>query len=973
MCRSLVNNITTESSAPTLTQSPPPLNDGYDNDDGFAFSIQVNKIGSNKLQRTKIMVGGIQTEFIIDSGADCNVMSKQSWETLKANQVNVNRSVRGGPGIYSYSSKAPLEVIGQFWADIQKENGEGCKNVQFIVIDGVAESLLGIESAVELGLINFSNNAVVHSGVASYMDLDSKYPKLFSGKIGKAENIIKLSIDDTVPPVAQPFRRIPFALRCKLESHLTELIEADIIEKVSGPVTWASPVVIVPKPDASIRLCVDMRQANQAIKRHNFPVPTVDELLLDMNGSAFFSKIDLKSGFHQFLLSEDSRDITTFNTHVGLYRYKRLMFGISSAPEIYQSMVSKIISGIPGVANLADDIVVHGRTRDEHDARLTAALRCLEDAGMTLNRKKCVFGADQINFVGHRLSAKGIDPGADKVKAITEACEPKTVSEMKSFLGLVGYCSKFIPDFSSKTYCLREMTLDAKPADQISLDDNQREAFECLKRSLADKNTLAYFDVNAETSMYTDASPVGISLVLTQRQNDINRVIYYASRSLTPVERRYCQTEKEALAIVWACERMHHYLLGTTFTLITDHKALEAIYGNRKKKCSARIERWVLRLQGYDFQVKYIKGSLNIADSLSRLVKADSNAQGTVMGAGIEDVELFVRSVVLSALVDLEAITAADVERASDSDPELSCIREAIRTENFSDVPRAYKAVSQELCCFGRLVLRGNRVIVPAALRTKLVAIGHEGHMGIVGTKRNLRARVWWPGIDTDVERFVRQCHGCQIVTDASSKDPIRVTDLPNGPWEDLAVDLLGPLPNGENILVAVDYYSRWYEIRFLTSTKAEKVIKVLQNIFETHGLPKSIKTDNGPQFVAGEFKDCLKSLGIHHHLVTPRWPAANGEVERQNRSIMKRIRIAHAEGKDYKTELKRYLVSYRNSPHSITGKSPAEMLFGRKLRGKLPQLSSVYDDIETRDLDHEKNTDLLRKLTSSAIAISSR
>ena len=457
--------------------------------------------------------------------------------------------------------------------------------------------------------------------------------------------------------------------------------------------------------------------------------------------------------------------------------------------------------------------------------------------------------------------------------------------------------------------------------------------------------------------LYTDAGPVGLGLVLVQEQDSENRVICYASLALTSVERRYCQTKKEALAIVWACERLHPYLFGAPFTLMTDHRALEVIYGDKKKKSSARIERWVLRLQAYDFQVRYVKGALNIADSLSRLMKGSSGDAGSEKTAidSVEDVELYVRNCVTGAISDLEAITPGEVERAPDADTELSCVGEAISSDRLTDLPRQYKPIRDEMCVLGQLVMRGGRIVVPACLRQKLLSLGYEGHLGIVGTKHNLRTRVWWPGMDANVERLVKQCHGCKVTGAPLQRDPVRVTELPIGPWEHLAVDLLKPLANGDNILVVVDYYSRWYEVKIMKSTVTSKIIEALQAIFDIHGLPVSIKSDNSLQFVAEEFASYLKSMGIRHHLVTSWWPEANGEVERQNSSINKRIRIALSEGNNYKSEQQKYITACRNTRHSITGKSPAEILFGRKLRTKLPQMRDVIDDLETRARDGEQ------------------
>eukprot|EP00057_Strongylocentrotus_purpuratus_P003893 XP_003727599.1 PREDICTED: uncharacterized protein K02A2.6-like [Strongylocentrotus purpuratus] len=233
-----------------------------------------------------------------------------------------------------------------------------------------------------------------------------------------------------------------------------------------------------------------------------------------------------------------------------------------------------------------------------------------------------------------------------------------------------------------------------------------------------------------------------------------------------------------------------------------------------------------------------------------------------------------------------------------------------------------------------------------------MVSLAHEGHLGIVGTKQNLRTKVWWPGCEKDAEKFVKTCHGCQITSRGNPPEPIRSTMLPTGPWVDVAVDFLGPLPTGESILVVVDYYSRYYEYAIMKSTTAEKTVKALAEIFGRHGLPVTLYSDNGPQFISEVFAEYMNITGIHHHRVTPKWPQANGEVERQNQSIVKRLRIAQAEGKDWKEALLTYVAVYRASTHSTTGKSPAEVLFGRKIRTKLPQIQDISEDQELRDRD---------------------
>ncbi|KAK3722797.1 hypothetical protein QZH41_007484 [Actinostola sp. cb2023] len=397
---------------------------------------------------------------------------------------------------------------------------------------------------------------------------------------------VQLHIDPNVKPVAQPIRRTPFSLRSKVEEKIKELIDMDIIEPVAGPTPWVNPVVVVPKPNGDIRLCIDMRRANEAILRERHPIPTVDEITQDMNGSKVFSKLDLKWGYHQLELTPDSREITTFVTHCGLFRYKRLLFGVSLASEQYQHEIQTTLAGIDGQENISDDIIVHGEDQAEHDKRLEKVVKRLGECGLTLNAAKCQFSMDKLTFVGMVLSEKGVSCTTEKVRAVTEAREPQTASEVRSFLGLVNYCGRFIPDLATVSEPLRHLT---KQGTQFEFGMEQKQAFEELKRRLSNAETLGYFDKDAPTQVDADASPVGLGAILTQHQKDGPRVISYASRSLSDTERRYSQTEKEALALVWACEKFHPYVYGVPFELITDHKPLEVIYGIKSKPC-ARIE-----------------------------------------------------------------------------------------------------------------------------------------------------------------------------------------------------------------------------------------------------------------------------------------------------------------------------------------------------------------------------------------------
>ena len=707
---------------------------------------------------------------------------------------------------------------------------------------------------------------------------------------------------------------------------------------MEGPAPWVNPVVIVPKNNGEIRLCIDMRQANRAIMRRRYPIPTVDEVLHTMNGSKVFSKLDLKWGYHQLELSPESREITTFATPDGLFRYKRLLFGVCSASEQYQHEIATVLAGIEGAENISDDIVVHGPDAETHDQRLRQTIERLRDCGLTLNAEKCLFNMDRLVFMGMLLSETGTGPTEDRVKAVLEAGEPTSTTEVRSFLGLANYSSRFIPHFSTLSEPLRRLTRKETP-------------FNFLKQKMAEACTLAYFDKNAPTKIITDASPVGLGAVLVQEQGGVWTPVCYASRSLTDCEQRYSQTEKEALGVVWACERFHAYVYGMKFIVETDHKPLETIYGPRSRPC-ARIERWVLRLQPYDFSVMYRPGRGNIADSLSRLLH-----RRVELDKHEHDAEEYVRFVAVNATPT--ALTTREIEEAYAVDEELIEVRKAITTGQF-DGCKQYMAVAGELCIIGQLVLRGTRIIISMKRQPRTLALAHEGHLGVVGTKKNLRTKVWWPGMDKAVDRHCRTCHGCQLVARPDPPEPIRSTTLPDGPWQDLDVDLMGPLPSGHSLLVIVDYYSRFYEVEIMQSTTAEKVIDCLADTFSRHGLPITIKSDNGPQFRSSEFREYCKQHGITHHKVTAKWAQANGEVERQNRSLLKRLQIAQAKNKPWRAELRKYLTSYRSNPHTTTGRSPAELLFNRKVRGKIPDLTieHVYDhEVHDRDAEQKAKT----------------
>ena len=279
------------------------------------------------------------------------------------------------------------------------------------IVKGKGGNLLSFQTTQDLGILSLAQNASEESKPSAdryTQQIYGEYPDLFVG-IGKFRNkVVTLHIDETVQPKQQPHRHIPFHIRKDVEKELKRLEDLDIIEKAEGPTPWVSPLVIVPKKSGEVHLCVDMREANKAVKRVKHLMPTIDELITDLNGSTVFSTLDLASGYHQLELDPNSLHITTFSSHVALYRYKRLMFGINAASEIFQNAVEETIRDIPGVKNISDDIVVHGKDQAEHDQRLHTVLHRLRQVNAKLNRNKCKLSQASVTFYGHIFSSKGV-------------------------------------------------------------------------------------------------------------------------------------------------------------------------------------------------------------------------------------------------------------------------------------------------------------------------------------------------------------------------------------------------------------------------------------------------------------------------------------------------------------------------------------------------------------------------------------
>ena len=536
------------------------------------------------------------------------------------------------------------------------------------------------------------------------------------------------------------------------------------------------------------------------------------------------------------------------------------------------------------------------------------------------------------------LRASGTFPDPVKVEAIRTIKEPSNVSELRSFLGMTGYCSRFINGYASITEPLRRLT---KKDTEWKWEQSQQDAFDKLKTMLSSDTVITYYDPNRDTELITDASPVGLSGILTQE----GKVVAYASRALTQTETKYSQTEREALAIVWACEHYSMYLKGAPcFTVVTDHKPLTTIWS--KKQPPLRIERWGLRLQPFAMKIVYKPGKGNPSDYMSRHpLECDQGNRNLA--------EEYVAFICGEAVPN--AMTLDEVKTASVKDKTIQMAIQLTKSGRWHELKNltdreidleellSFRSVKDELTVYCETVLlRNDKIVMPKSLRSKAIKLGHEGHQGMTRTKSYVRSKVWFPNLNAEIEAAIQNCMSCQANTrEPRSREPLKMSEMPQGPWQNLSADFCGPLESGDYLFVITDEYSRYPVVEIVKSVSANTVIPVLDKVIAMFGVPMIIKTDNGSPFNSKQFADYAKYMGFVHRKITPRWPRANAQAESLNKPLMKCVKSACVEGKNWKQELYCFLRQYRATPHTSTGYTPFRLMFQRESKTRLPGILS--------------------------------
>ena len=563
------------------------------------------------------------------------------------------------------------------------------------------------------------------------------------------------------------------------------------------------------------------------------------------------------------------------------------------------------------------------------------------------------FLAPSVSYLGHIIDATGLHPLPDKVQAIEKAPTPTNVTELKSYLGLLTYYGKFLPDLATHLAPLYEL-LGQKV--QWKWKSAQEEAFVNSKKLLISSQLLTHFDPKLPLTLACDASAYGIGAVLAHRFPDgSEKPIGYASRTLNKAERNYSQLEKEGLSCVFGIKRFYSYLFGHPFELVTDHKPLLGLIGEHKPtspQASARIHRWSLYLSMFEYTLKFRRTTAHAnADALSRLPLLETP----------ERVETPPELVLLAEHMADSPVTASQIRSWTEKDPELAPVVQFLQQgwptskENLPGLAPFFSRKT-ELSLYEGCVLWGTRVVIPSPGRKAVLMELHEGHPGIARMRGLARMYVWWPGISQDIEQTVRGCMECQVHQSSPAPAPLHPWSWPTRPWARLHLDYAGPV-QGKMYLVLIDAHSKWIEAFCTPTATSSAVIQELRTMFARFGLPETIVTDNGTCFVSAEFESFLEGNGIKHVTSAPYHPASNGLAERAVQIVKKGLKkLVSGSIRD---RLAKSLMAYRLTPQSTTGISPAELLLGRRPRSRLDLLKPhTAERVEDRQSKQKKQHD---------------
>lgn len=915
----------------------------YSDDDSDEFMVGTVDFGKNKLESQyklniknsqpfrkrswfqKANVEDEEIEFKLDTGAEVNIISYNIFKKLdkqfKIRKINAKLKAFGGGKV------SPIGVVS---LNIEVNN---CSILQdFVIVDVITQPLLGLDSCINLGLIH---RVDLIKKFINKEDLVTEYKDVFIG-LGCFQEKCKLLLKEGAVSSAKPPRRIPIALKGRLRDTLDEMEQNKIISKTTEAREWIHNLVLIEKPNGKIRVCLDPKELNLSLKDNFYQIPTVEDLTLKLSGSQFYSVLDLKDGFWQIELEEESKKLCTFSTPIGMYQFERMPFGLKVAPEKFQQMNEKNFGDIDGTFIYIDDILIIGKTIEEHDQILEKVLDRARHLNIKFNPKKIQLRVPEVKYLGFVFTKDGYKCDPARTKAIVEMDEPRNSKELQRFLGMVNYLRSFLPNLSEITSPLRELlkknvVWQWLPIHSVSITK--------IKKMIQEATNLYVYDSKKELTLECDASKKGLGSCLKQEGN----LLSFGSRSLTPTEIDYAQIEKEMLAIYFGTQKYDRYIYGRKVTVHTDHKPLVSIMTKEIGKInSSRLKRIRMKLLKYDLDVKYVPGKyLHVSDHLSRSYLKDETGK---LNNSLDHV---VHSVNVSEekLKEFRKFTQEDnllIELSK-----LYFNGWPNDKSKLTDALKYYWKFKDNLYVDDGIVFIDENIFVPIQLRKSMLKLLHESHFGITKTKKRAKSLFYWPYMSSDIDKLITSCKICAKFQNSNWKEPLIPHEVPNFPFEKIGSDICEI--GDKMFLIIVDYFSKWIEIIKISKKTAGELIGHFKKVFATHGICRTLIADNMP-YNSYEFKDFCKEWNFEINTSSPMWPISNGMSERSVQTAKNMLKKCLEDSSDINLTL----LEYRNIPASGLSLSPSEILMGRRTRTKIPISSRLLKTNTSNEIKNE-------------------
>ena len=761
-------------------------------------------------------------------------------------------------------------------------------------------------------------------------------------------------------PICTPYRRIPLALEEKVDDMVNELQAKGIIRPSVSP--WNAPLVVVPKKNGDIRLTVDYRKLNSITERPVFPMPDTRALLDTLSGSAYFTTLDLSSGYYNIPMKEEDIQKTAFSTRRDHWEFVRMPMGLSTAPGTFQKLMHMVFHKENWKQCLIylDDVLLFSDSIHEHMIRMRIIFERIREAGLKLSPEKCIFLQRKVRYLGYEISEKGTHTDPSKIEKIQSWPIPKTVDELRSFIGLCGYYRQHINRYAHIVAPLENLCkpLWNKKSNRVKIpiefNNDHKIAFDSLKRALTTAPVLAFPTMDGEFILDTDASHDAIGSVLSQIQNGKEKVIAYASKKLSQAERQYCITRKELLAVYYFVTHYKHYLLGRKFVVRTDHRALCWML-NWKQPNTSQYCRWKQELEIYDMRVEYRPGEKHInADALSRLPNCEQCELRHMEPKRKRNIKILNKD--KNEAICCRRIVAFENDLDQENDVALKNIIELLKAGKLAEKePASVRSGNEEMKRLWskreNLRIRGDmlymfskdgkyRLIIPTAARNDIIKMAHET-LAHIGTKKMcnfFKQNYYWLNMDLDIKLYVASCKYC---TERKSS-PIKKhpPDSLNGgyPFEKISIDITGPLPtasHGEKyILGIIDNFSKFPALIPLRNATAENVARALyKNWISVYGVPSVIHSDRGTEFENELISDMCKLLGVRKSRSSPYYPQGDGIIERMFRTAKDMIyATCKSRQKDWVDILPSVEMGLRCTQTKKYKLTPYEIIFGREM-----------------------------------------